>query len=136
MTINSDDILEVNRLVATYNDKFDSNQVDEWLKVFVDDATFVTRDGKRVTGHDALRKWFFTRNHNSMHVTTDHVMYEDETLVKHRCTVIVFQRETEGISLRSMGVYEDVVAKTERGWRFVERAPKTVPVIGFAAPSQ
>ncbi|MHB8328126.1 MAG: nuclear transport factor 2 family protein [Acidimicrobiales bacterium] len=129
MTLTNSDVVEVAALVAKYNRAFDQDKVDDWVETFTPDGVFISKDGTTATGHDGLREWFLGREHITIHVTTDPTLEEDEGIVRHRCTILVFRRRGEGYVLGSVGEYDDALRKTEAGWRFSKRTPVTHPVL-------
>lgn len=133
MGIDSSDLDDVAALVAKYNRGFDQDRVDDWVDTFTPDGIFVSKDGTVASGHEGLREWFKRREHNTLHVTADATLEEDEEgVVHHRCTIMVFRRKGEGYVLGSVGEYDDTVRMTPAGWRFSRRAPVTHPV--FSTP--
>jgi ketosteroid isomerase-like protein len=131
--ISAEDVVAVAELVARYNRSFDDSDVDTWVGTFISDGTFVTKSDGPVSGHDRLRSWFATAIHDTIHVTANPTLAEDGDIVRHHCTVLVLRRREEGIVISSAGAYDDVVTRTEEGWRFVTRVPVTTPVIGLGA---
>ena len=129
MSIGPDEMLQVAALVAKYNRSFDNDQVESWIETFLPDGVFVAREEGPVTGHKNLRSWFGTKEHNTIHVTADPTIVEEDGAVRHRCTVMVFRRTDDGVFLGSVGEYDDLLTKTNEGWRFVRRAPVTTPLI-------
>ena len=130
MSIDSQDFAEVAALVAKYNRAFDFDDVEEWVDTFTVDGAFLSKDGTAASGHDGLREWFKTRDHVTLHVTTDPTLEEDsDGIVHHRCTVLVFRRQGDAYFLGSVGEYRDTVEKTGKGWRFSSRAPTTHRVV-------
>jgi ketosteroid isomerase-like protein len=129
MTLQSSDLVEVAELVARYNDGFDNDDVDTFVDVFTPDGGFVTRSDGTITGHAALREWFATKEHNTIHVTTAPVVSEVGNEIRHRCTVLVFRRYEIGTVLSSVGHYTDLLTRTDSGLRFTRREPVTNPIV-------
>jgi ketosteroid isomerase-like protein len=127
--LTSEDSVEVAALVARYNRAFDSGDVEEWVATFTADGEFVSPSDGPVSGHDSLRAWFTARPHTSIHITTDTTMHEEGDVLKHICSLIVFRRVDNGAYLRSVGIYEDELIRTEDGWRFVRRVPTLQSVV-------
>ena len=127
--VDASDWFEIRSLVAKYNRAFDTGDVESWLETFSTTGVFSSKGQGDVTGHEALREWFATREHTTIHVTADPtIVANGEDEMHHICTVIVFRREEGGGVLSSIGQYEDWLIREPDGWRFRSRCPSTAPV--------
>jgi ketosteroid isomerase-like protein len=127
--IDPSDHLAIRALTAQYNDAFDSGDVDGWVATFTDDGVFESRVVGRLAGHHALRRWFVTWPHNTIHATTDARINGNGDRATQSCTVLVFERNGDQAHLRSVGNYTDRLEKTPSGWRFAYRNPVTYPIV-------
>jgi 3-phenylpropionate/cinnamic acid dioxygenase small subunit len=119
-------IIEIAELVGRYNRSFDDGDVQPWLDTFADDGAVVSK-GDRIAGRRALQEWFETRDHTTIHVTSNPTLEAEGDNIRHRCRVIVFRRQASEVVLESVGWCEDIVVRTTEGWKFKERAPSTIP---------
>jgi ketosteroid isomerase-like protein len=116
---------EIRDLTVRYNDAFDGNDAQAWVETFTEDGVFESRVGGRAEGREALLAFFTARPHTTLHATTDALVEGDGDEATQRCTVLVFERDGDNVSLRSVGSYTDRLRRTPEGWRFTYRKPVT-----------
>ncbi|MFC5750967.1 nuclear transport factor 2 family protein [Actinomadura rugatobispora] len=111
--------------IHTYSKAIDRRDLDLLDEVFTDDAVFDYGNGARHSGRDALRalvdaatgRYVATNHHCSTTIFERLDGDEAETLTY----VYAFHETPAGEHMHLWGCYEDVLKRTERGWRIAER---------------
>jgi SnoaL-like protein len=117
----SDDIIEIHQLLALYGHAADSPTQDRFADVFTTDGVFRSgTTGARYEGLAAIQAWFSLGKppHPPAHQTTNVYVYEEGETVRVKSKFLAISRAT---GLPCVGDYDDVVVKTEAGWRILER---------------
>lgn len=84
-------------------------------------------------GHVELSAFFADKHRTTRsvrHLATDHLVWEEDSVVRHWSSVIVFTVVEGAAALRFIGNYEDIVTKTAEGWRFARRHATLIEVQG------
>jgi hypothetical protein len=119
--LTSDDITEIHQLLALYGHAADSPTQDLFAKVFTEDAVFSSgATGRRYQGLAAIQAWFAQGKppHPPAHQTTNVYAYVEEGVARAKSKFLAINPAT---GLPRVGDYNDVLIKTEDGWRIRER---------------
>src|SRR5262249_7792681 len=119
------EIILVHQLLGLYGHIVDAATWDRFGELFTDDAELdytAVRAPKVFHGIDELRGYFQAGNHPSAHHVVNIVVWEEGGVVRaHSKFLAPFTRPTH-VPLRWYGGdYEDVVVRTDAGWRFRRR---------------
>ena len=129
---------EIRTLLARIAQLADTGDLDEYLTCFADDAVWAMPDNPAVgmsanekRGHAEIRAGAEERRASglqgpgtdSRHVlTTVAVSVESDTRATARSYFQFYGTTSTAPTLRTMGQYDDVFVKGERGWRLAHRA--------------
>ena len=129
---------EIRTVLARIAQLADSGDLDEYLSLFTDDAVWAMPDNPAVgmtanakRGHAEIRAEAEERRASglqgpgtdSRHVlTTIAVNVESETRATVRSYFMFFATTSSAPTLRTMGQYDDVLVKGERGWQLAHRS--------------
>jgi hypothetical protein len=119
--LTNDDITEIHQLLALYGHAADSPTQDLFAQVFTKDAVFSSgATGLRYEGLEAIQAWFAQGKppHPPAHQTTNVYAYVEGETVRARSKFLAINPTT---GLPRVGDYNDVLAKTEDGWRIRAR---------------
>jgi hypothetical protein len=119
--LTSDDVIEIHQLLALYGHAADSPTQDLFAKVFSSDAVFRSgATGLSYEGLEAIQAWFSLGKppHPPAHQTTNAYAYVDGDTVRAKSKFLAVNPTT---GLPRVGDYNDVLVKTEDGWRIHER---------------
>jgi 3-phenylpropionate/cinnamic acid dioxygenase small subunit len=123
--VDADDIVMINQLLAQYGHIVDAKEWDRFDELFVEDAEL---DYRLVHGPDVLRGlaaiqgYFRTANHPSAHHCVNVYVYADGPATKVKSKFLApYTRETHHPRRWYGGDYDDVVVRTDAGWRFQSR---------------
>lgn len=119
------DVLAVHQLLAVYGHHLDDGEFARLAEVFTPDATvvFVGRDLPAMEGIDAIVAFFAGAAGSSAHHATDLVVREEHGAVHVRSSLVVPYTRPEHDAHRWYGgSYDDVVVRTDDGWRIHRRA--------------
>lgn len=139
MTTQTDDIVAIQQLYATYNHVIDGGRAEEWAALFVDDGTLDTGLGMFVDGTPAARAEFAAGvpliMPGSRHVVTNLrvVVDGDAATGAAYLQLWVTDEETGGVKVLVSGIYQDTLRREDGAWRFVTRA--LVPDAGGPVPT-
>lgn len=117
------DIIEIQQLMALYGHVVDAPDQSMFSHVFTEDAVFdaSSTGWGLIEGREAIAAWFALGkppHPPSHHVTNVHIREEDgETRVRSKWLVI--DRRTENMV---SGDYDDIVVRTDDGWRIKHRS--------------
>jgi hypothetical protein len=114
-----DDLVEIHQLLALYGHAADSE--DFFEQVFTHDAVFRSGStGEAYEGLDAIRAWFARGKgyHPPAHHVTNVYAYVDGDTVRAKSKYITVNPKT---GTPRLGDYDDVLVKTDAGWRIRER---------------
>ncbi|HEY3005748.1 MAG TPA: nuclear transport factor 2 family protein [Kribbellaceae bacterium] len=121
------DIVEINQLLARYGHLIDAGSWERFDEVFVPDAVLDYRNCSMnvldvLHGLDAVVAVFRAANHPSAHHCTNVYVYEDDGAVRVKSKWFVpYTRERHQPHRWYGGDYDDVVTRTEAGWRIQSR---------------
>lgn len=119
------DILLVHQLLAQYGHVVDDRDWDRFDELFTPDATldYTAAGATEVhSGLDAITGFFRAANHPSAHHVLNVVVTERDGEVRARSKFLVpYTRETHTPKRWYGGTYDDVVVRTDAGWRFASR---------------
>jgi 3-phenylpropionate/cinnamic acid dioxygenase small subunit len=119
------DLLRIHQLLAYYGHVVDDRDWARFDELFTPDATLdYTRAGASAvfTGLDEIRAFFRDANHPSAHHVLNIVVTESDGEVRVRSKFLVpYTRETHTPKRWFGGDYDDVVVRTDEGWRFAYR---------------
>ena len=123
--LGANDLLMIHQLLAYYGHVVDDCDWARFDELFTPDATLdYTRAGASAvfTGLDEIRAFFRDANHPSAHHVLNIVVTESGGEVRVRSKFFVpYTRETHVPKRWFGGDYDDVVVRTDRGWRFTFR---------------
>jgi uncharacterized protein (TIGR02246 family) len=122
MTLPADEILAIQKLMADYNHVVDRLDGEGFAALFVEDGSL--QRGLDVTsGRDALRMFAAGLPDGVRHLLTNVSIDGDGNDATARAYVQIWATPAmagEARVLRS-GIYDDVLRRTDEGWRFVSR---------------
>jgi uncharacterized protein (TIGR02246 family) len=113
----TDDIVAIHQLLARYGHAADAADRRLLAEVFTDDAVFDSgASDMRMEGLEAIAAWFALGKppHPPSHHTTNIEVYEDGDVVRVRSKYLAINSDT---GLPRSGDYNDIVVRTEAGWR-------------------
>jgi hypothetical protein len=126
--VRTDDFVEIQQLLARYCHVVDGKEWDRLPLVFTGDAAVTVEDVyPRTTGLDAVRQLYsVTMRHPLAHHSTS-VTVVDESDGRAQLASKWVTVRADGTT--GTGVYEDVVVRTQEGWRIKERVarPRAAP---------
>ena len=139
----AEDRWAIHDLLARYNWAVDTDDAAAFAATFTDDGEFVT-DARTYTGHAAMRELMErlrakrTQGERSLFHHVANVVLEptDGEQVRFVAQLLGPRVSADGVTSVQLGWYDDVVARTPRGWRFARRhfrhwsdgAPAVCPV--------
>lgn len=123
--LTAEDIVHIQQVIALYGHVLDAAQWERFREVFSEDAEAdYSRGGvaEPMRGVDAIADFFRGVNHPSAHHCVNvHVYVEDgETRVRSKF-LAPYTRPTHDQPRWKGGIYEDVVVRTDAGWRISSR---------------
>jgi 3-phenylpropionate/cinnamic acid dioxygenase small subunit len=137
MTARADADAEIRNVLARIAQLADSGDLDEYLTLFTDDAAWAMPDNPSIgmlanerRGHAEIRAGAEERRASglqgpgtaSRHVlTTVAVNLESDDRATVRSYFLFYQSTTTEPVLRTMGQYDDVLLRGERGWQLAHR---------------
>ena len=117
MPTRADDHDEIRNLLARYCLLLDHDDLDGWIELFSEDATYEVY-GRAFTGRDGLRR-MLSGAPGGLHLGGPPVI---ELLASDRARTqqnLLFVDRTNGLSRSA--VYDDTLVRTDDGWRFASR---------------
>ena len=133
MSLQADDYEEIRQLLARYNFAIDFGHIDDWVETFVPEGKFscvgLPEDaplGGTHEGKDALRSYaeshFGVNQGRARHWNWNLVIEGNDDTATMQCYLNAYSAgQGESALFRVTGVYRDRLARTESGWKFVER---------------
>jgi hypothetical protein len=119
--VNTDDIVEINQIMGLYAHVIDGKQWHRLDELYTEDGVFdlsgLVGSELRYEGIDAIKGFLTSMPMPLAHIATNTYVFEADGKVQSRGKW--FMPTDEGTV--SGGVYRDVWAKTDRGWRLKER---------------
>ncbi|HVD29825.1 MAG TPA: nuclear transport factor 2 family protein [Mycobacteriales bacterium] len=119
------DLLMIHQLLAYYGHVVDDRYWARFDELFTPDATIdYTRAGAATvhSGLEEIRAFFADANHPSAHHVLNIVVTPSDGEVRVRSKFFVpYTRETHTPKRWFGGDYDDIVVRTDEGWRFVFR---------------
>lgn len=118
--------VEIMELTAGYNEAWDDGDVDAWVATFVPDGEFVMKGVPQTRGAAGLRGMIEAMLPvGFVHLTVDHRIDVEGDTARQRARVILGRRSPDRKPGSSQwvttGSYDDALARTPDGWRFVSR---------------
>jgi uncharacterized protein (TIGR02246 family) len=123
MGLSTDDVLEIQQLVARYNFAVDGGDAAAFADTFTADGVF-TVAANEMRGHDALRAFVESRAGVGprRHVVTSMIVDGDGDAATLRAYLQVVARSDDGtFAVSTQGTYDDRLVRTGAGWRFAAR---------------
>lgn len=124
MSLALEDKLAIHELLATHLRHLDNHDVDAWTQCWVPEGRFVATYGTNV-GHEEIRG--FLQGHiaagkedGARHLATNVIVSGEGDKVNVYSLVVKLQVEKPPFIIAT-GVYNDVVVRTNEGWRFEVR---------------
>ena len=118
MTTVTQDRDEIRQLLRRYNHLIDSHDEEGWPALFTEDGVFDT-SGEVLVGTEALQKFVASVPPGLRHVVVNEVIDIDGDEAHVRAYLLLFAGTPRALAM--MGTYEDVVRRTDSGWRFARR---------------
>jgi hypothetical protein len=128
MGLTTEDVLEIQGLAARYNHAIDSGDADGYVGTFSENGS-MSAGPLVLEGHDALGQ--FAKNFSSSvreprHVATNLVIDGDGDKATLKAYVQMYilagdEGEPARQTLMTSGKYDDVLAKENGSWKFVQR---------------
>jgi ketosteroid isomerase-like protein len=123
------DRLAIIELTSKYAHLVDTQQFDELLNLFAEDAVFdetnVGVDLRRLKGRDAIRAYFDNQMQalaGCFHLTANHIIDGiTETGARGTCSVFCDALFKSGESIHVDAWYDDTYTRTDDGWKFASR---------------
>jgi 3-phenylpropionate/cinnamic acid dioxygenase small subunit len=123
--MNATDIIEIHQLLGLYGHIVDAGEWDRFTELFEDDAVLDytgVRAPRVFVGVAQIADYFRDANHPSAHHVTNIVVFErDGEVAVHSKFFAPYTRATHDPRRWYGGDYEDVVVRTDAGWRFRRR---------------
>ena len=124
MGLSTDDVLEIQQLVARYNFAVDGGDADAFAGTFTADGVF-TVAGNEMRGHDALRAFVEGRAGvaSRRHIVSSIIVDGDGDAATLRAYLQVVAKTEDGtFAVATQGTYDDRLVRTDDGWRFSVRS--------------
>lgn len=133
MSLTSGDHEEIRQLLARYNFAIDFGEIDSWVQTFTPNGVFsclgMSEDaplGGTHRGADALRAYaethFSINQGRARHWNWNLIIEGDSDAATMQCYLNAYSAGQGASALfRVTGVYRDRLARTDDGWRFIER---------------
>jgi hypothetical protein len=140
--ISPEDRDQIHTLIAQYCHFADEGHHDAWVDLFTDDGEMITSVVGSAKGSSELRAWieqelgFFSGYQIRHFVTNTLLLPTSADSVRARSFVLMTRQPTarppgdpsqpSGAEVLATAVYEDVIERTERGWKFKSRRAEAV----------
>jgi hypothetical protein len=126
--LTTQDYIDLQQLYARYNMAIDSGDGEAWAATFTPDGVFNTTN----VGHDALvqfvKDWREKRDGaNRRHANSNLLYTPTDTGARGTCYLILLDIGVRPAAIAMTGVYDDVIVRTPRGWRFTSRTVRIDP---------
>jgi uncharacterized protein (TIGR02246 family) len=126
MSLDTNDIVEIQQLYARYNTAIDTGDADSFGACFVQDGYFDSGIGV-IEGRDGIAA-FATKTHDSMpgmrHNSTNLVIDGSGDDAARGSAFLIGYLTDGGYKVIVTGRYSDELERTDRGWRFTRRVFK------------
>ncbi len=116
MSQHTDDDVEIRNLLAQYCLTLDFDDVEGWVSLFTPDAEYQVY-GRTFRGHDGLRK-MMSAAPGGLHLGGPPVVRIDGDRAETLQNLLFIERTTDEMR---RSVYDDVLVRTENGWRIKSR---------------
>ncbi len=125
----SEDLAQIQHLLARYAHGFDSGDADAWAETFVEDGEF-TLAGNTARGHEELRKLCrsmttdrksFKPLHRQHWANNVVVEVDGDDAVGKTMFLMIKRGETGGGEIIFMGKSQDRYRRVDGSWKFVSR---------------
>jgi SnoaL-like domain len=123
-TLTIQDYVEIQQLYARYTHAIDSGERGgmAWAETFTPDGTFVNTVGRDKLAAFA-KDWHENRGGAMIqHWNSNLVITPAADGAHGSCYLMLVDRKTNPVSIRSINQYDDTLVKTREGWRFKRRA--------------
>jgi 3-phenylpropionate/cinnamic acid dioxygenase small subunit len=127
MTTFADDYAEISNLVARYCVLLDLDDVDQWLELFVPDASYQVY-GRTFVGHEGLRR-MMAGAPGGLHLGGPPVVLQIDGDRARTQQNLLFIERTSGEMRKA--VYDDELVRTEDGWRIGSRRCRFIVAAGL-----
>jgi hypothetical protein len=131
VSLTTDDLVEINRLMAQYNFAVDGFDGAAFAACFTSDGRFFNGKELLAEGNEGLRAFppTLARLGRIRHVTTSILAEGNGATAESRayCQLLNSSKE-RGIYIMTQGIYRDRLVKTDGRWRFAERRFEADPV--------
>lgn len=122
------DLDDIRQLLAQYCVLLDADDHETWLRLFLPDASFLVY-GRSFDGHEGLLR-MATNAPGGLHLGGQPVIEIDADGTTARTTQnLLFVDRSNGESRGA--VYDDVLVRTDEGWRFASRRCRFVTPEGL-----
>lgn len=117
------DVEDIQRLIYLYGHVIDDKQWDRLDEIFADDGSFeIEGTDISVFGLDAIDNFMRSITHPLAHYSTNALIDVEDGAGLATAKVKIFAPRADGTS--AIGTYDDVIVRTENGWRFRRRLVK------------
>jgi uncharacterized protein (TIGR02246 family) len=117
-------LAELTRLAALYCQAFDDRQLDRFLGLWHDDATWEMLPGTVLEGRDAIAsatEWAWGSLQATRHLTSNHVVQVDGDVATGSAQVLAFVQTPDGAWSQMVFTYTDLYARRDGRWAFARR---------------
>lgn len=124
---------EIQRLIFLYGHVIDDRQWDRLDEIFTRDGCFEIEGTEiSVSGFDAIDAFMRRITHPLAHYSTNVLIDVEDGADVATARVKLFAPRANGTS--AIGTYNDVIIRTEKGWRFRRRLVKVADLYWRSAP--
>jgi ketosteroid isomerase-like protein len=135
------DRAQITDLVSAYSHYFDAGEAEAWASLFTPDGELVFDDPSAPKGHDQLVA-FAARPRNplrqGMHFQGSTLMVQVGPDEVHARTQLILGSSERGkgnsASYTGLSYYQDVIVRTQQGWKFKRRVAGLGPVSAALLP--
>ena len=127
------DLDDIQRLIYLYGHVIDDKQWDRLDEIFAEEGSFeIEGTDISVAGFDAIDKFMRGITHPLAHYSTNVMIDLEDGAHVATAKVKLFAPRANGTS--ALGTYNDVIVRTENGWRFQRRLVKVADLYWRSAP--
>jgi SnoaL-like domain len=124
---------DIQRLISLHGHVIDDRQWDRLDEIFAEDASFeIEGTDISLSGIDAIDKFLRGIPHPLAHYSTNVLIDIEDGADVATAKVKFFAPRANGTS--AVGTYNDVIVRTENGWRFQRRLVKAAELHWRSAP--
>lgn len=127
MSQHTDDDVEIRNLLAQYCLSLDFDDVEGWVSLFTPDAEYLVY-GRTFRGHEGLRK-MMSAAPGGLHLGGPPVVNIDGDRAETVQNLLFVERTTNEMR---RSVYDDVLVRTENGWRIKRRRCRFIVTDGLS----